>query len=84
MSHAPWLQIIIFYNRSAKWRNTKHTITYHLWFVSDSEFFFENEFNSNQTVFGWFVEVNGGLVEIVVFIQSKDIYRFQDSVGYST
>ena len=47
-------------------------------------FFFENEFNSNQTVFGWFVEVNGGLVEIVVFIQSKDIYRFQDSVGYST
>ena len=46
--------------------------------------FFENEFNSNQTVFGWFVEVNGGLVEIVVFIQSKDIYRFQDSVGYST
>ena len=47
-------------------------------------FFFEIEFNSNQTVFGWFVEVNGGLVEIVVFIQSKDIYRFQDSVGYST
>ena len=53
-------------------------------FLTQNFFFFENEFNSNQTVFGWFVEVNGGLVEIVVFIQSKDIYRFQDSVGYST